>query len=100
MSALPSDRFVVSSSIRFAIAAFTFSSLMDGTDASARVILLLLLLFEEEEEELFRLAKVRIAAVDTGAASFYIVGITVCKLREEGNKKSNGTTSKQQRFFC
>ena len=69
---------MVSSSIRFAIAAFTFSSLMDGAaDASARVILLLL--FEEEEEELFRLAKVRIAAVDAGAASFYIVGITVCK---------------------
>ena len=66
---------MVSSSIRFAIAAFTFSSLMDGAaDASARVILLLLLLLFE-----FRLAKARIAAVDAGAASFYYVGITVCK---------------------
>jgi hypothetical protein len=71
VSAVPSDRFVVSSSIKFAIAAFTFSSLMDvgaaDDDASARVILLLLLLLLLE---VFRLAKVRIAAVDAGAANF------------------------------
>jgi len=67
VSAVPSSRFVASSSMRFAIDALTFSSLMDGDDddgaASARVVMLVL--------EVFKLAKVtRIAAVDAGAASF------------------------------
>jgi len=70
VSAVPSSRFVASSSMRFAIDALTFSSLMDGDDdddddgaASARVVMVVL--------EVFKLAKVtRIAAVDAGAASF------------------------------